>query len=108
MAVGKDEVPSSNLGSSSKIPLESIGSGGISLVFVTFWVDLFLRFSADPYRDPHGEMSREGQRVPESARQEVSPSCLAFLLDFSLYMTCAMKFPIVSAARFCCCRVAWV
>ena len=65
MAVGKDEVPSSNLGSSSKIPLESIGSGGISLVFVTFWVDLFLRFSADPYRDPHGEMSREGQRVPD-------------------------------------------
>ena len=28
---GKDEVPSSNLGSSSKIPLESIGSGGIFL-----------------------------------------------------------------------------
>ena len=63
--VGKDEVPSSNLGSSSKIPPESIDSGGISLVFVTFWVDLFLRFSADPYRDPHGEMSREGQRVPD-------------------------------------------
>ena len=65
MAVGKDEVSSSNLGSSSKIPLESIGSGGISLVFVTFWVGLFLRFSADPYRDPHGEMFREGQRVPD-------------------------------------------
>ena len=34
--VGKDEVPSSNLGSSSKIPLESIDSGGISFVFTTF------------------------------------------------------------------------
>jgi len=34
--LGKDEVPSSNLGSSSKIPLESFDSGGISLVFLTF------------------------------------------------------------------------
>jgi len=34
--IGKDEVPSSNLGSSSKIPLESLDSGGILLVFLTF------------------------------------------------------------------------
>jgi len=33
LAFGKDEVPSSNLGSSSKIPLESLDSGGILLVF---------------------------------------------------------------------------
>jgi hypothetical protein len=35
-SLGKDEVPSSNLGSSSKIPLESIDSGGIFIVFTTF------------------------------------------------------------------------
>jgi len=57
LAVGKDEVPSSNLGSSSKIPLEFFDSGGILLVFLTFEVSLFLRFFVDPHRDPHGEMS---------------------------------------------------
>ena len=31
---------------------------------------------------------------------------LGVLLIFYSYMTCAIKFPIVSAARFCCCRVA--
>ena len=35
-SLGKDEVPSSNLGSSSKIPLESVDSGGISFAFTTF------------------------------------------------------------------------
>ena len=59
MAVGKDEVPSSNLGSSSKIPLESLDSGGIPFVFVTFGAGLFLPFLVDPHRDPHGEMSGE-------------------------------------------------
>ena len=65
MAVGKDEVPSSNLGSSSKIPLESVDSDGISLYLITFWPSLFLRFFVDPHRDPHGEMSGKGQRVPD-------------------------------------------
>ena len=65
MAVGKDEVPSSNLGSSSKIPLESVDSGGISFIFVTLRASLFLRFLVDPHRDPHAEMSGEGQRVPD-------------------------------------------
>ena len=65
MAVGKDEVPSSNLGSSSKIPLESVDSGGILLYFLTFSADLFLRFFVDPHGDPHGEMSGKGQRVPD-------------------------------------------
>ena len=63
--IGKDEVPSSNLGSSSKIPLELLDSGGISLVFAIFSASLFLRFFVDPHRDPHGEMSGEGQRVPD-------------------------------------------
>ncbi len=57
--LGKDEVPSSNLGSSSKIPLESFDSGGIFLAFLTFWLSLFLRFLVDPHRDPHAEMSGE-------------------------------------------------
>ena len=57
--LGKDEVPSSNLGSSSKIPLELLDSGGISLVFAIFSASLFLRFFVDPHRDPHGEMSGE-------------------------------------------------
>ena len=64
-SLGKDEVPSSNLGSSSKIPLELLDSGGISLVFAIFSASLFLRFFVDPHRDPHGEMSGEGQRVPD-------------------------------------------
>ena len=59
LVLGKDEVPSSNLGSSSKIPLESLDSGGISLVFWTFLLSLFLRFFFDPPRDPHAEMSEE-------------------------------------------------
>ena len=63
--LGKDEVPSSNLGSSSKIPLESVDSGGISLHFATFLASLFLWFFVDPHRDPHAEMSEEGQRVPD-------------------------------------------
>ena len=58
--LGKDEVPSSNLGSSSKIPLESIDSGGILLYSSTFLAGLFLRFFVDPHRDPHAEMSGEG------------------------------------------------
>ena len=49
-------------------------------------------------------MSGERQR----AQQEVLLSCLAFLLLFLFYMTCAIKLPIVSAAHLCCCRVAWV
>ena len=65
MAVGKDEVPSSNLGSSSKIPPESLDSGGISLVSATFSAGLFLRFFVDLHCDPHGEMPGEGQRVPD-------------------------------------------
>ncbi len=64
-SLGKDEVPSSNLGSSSKIPLESIDSGGILLYSSTFLAGLFLRFFVDPHRDPHAEMSEEGQRVPD-------------------------------------------
>jgi hypothetical protein len=62
--VGKDEVPSSNLGSSSKIPLESLDSGGISFVSAIFGVGLFLRFFFDPHRDPHAkspERDRERQ-----------------------------------------------
>ena len=62
---GKDEVPSSNLGSSSKIPLESVDSGGISLYLITFVASLFLRVFVDPHRDPHGEMPGKGQRVPD-------------------------------------------
>jgi hypothetical protein len=65
MAVGKDEVPSSNLGSSSKVPLELFDSGGILLYFLTFSADLFLRFLVDPHRDPHAEMSGKGQRAPD-------------------------------------------
>ena len=74
MAVGKDEVGGSNPPSSSKIPLELLDSGGISLIFITFGASLFLRAFFDPHCDPHGEMSGKGQ----SARQELSPSCLAF------------------------------
>ncbi|MCI9391607.1 MAG: hypothetical protein HFF65_04295 [Oscillospiraceae bacterium] len=63
--IGKDEVPSSNLGSSSKIPLKSLDSGGISFVSTTFGAGLFLRFFVDPHRDPHAEMFGKGQRVPD-------------------------------------------
>ena len=72
--LGKDEVGSSNLPSSSKIPLESLDSGGISLVFVTFETSLFLRFFIDPHRDPHGEMSGKGQRA--SGRKICLPAWL--------------------------------
>ena len=79
MAVGKDEVPGSNLDSSSKIPLESIDSGGISLAFATFWAGLFLRFFDDSHRDPHSETSGEGQRVAD--RKLRLPAWLFALYD---------------------------
>ena len=37
-SVGKDEVTSSNLVSSSKNPLKSVDFGGFCFVFGTFWV----------------------------------------------------------------------
>ena len=50
-------------------------------------------------------------KCPKRDREHQTGSS-AFLsgvfVAFLAYMTCAMKFPIVSAARFCCCRVAWV
>ena len=52
MAVGKDEVGSSNLPSSSKIPLESVDFGGIFRCLGTFWGGSFLREIFDPHADP--------------------------------------------------------
>ena len=50
-------------------------------------------------------------KCPERDR-ECQTGSFAFLSGFLMlllsYMTCAIKFPIVSAARFCCCLVAWV
>ena len=51
-SVGKDEVTSSNLVSSSKNPLKSVDFGGFCFVFGTFWVGWFLRFLFDPHADP--------------------------------------------------------
>ena len=51
-SIGKDEVTSSNLVSSSKNPLKSVDFGGFCFVFGTFWVGWFLRFLFDPHADP--------------------------------------------------------
>ena len=51
-SVGKDEVGSSNLPSSSKIPLESVDFGGIFRCLRTFGVGSFLRENFDPHADP--------------------------------------------------------
>ena len=50
--LGKDEVTSSNLVSSSKNPLKSVDFGGFCFVFGTFWVGWLLRFLFDPHADP--------------------------------------------------------
>ena len=105
LILGKDEVPSSNLGSSSKIPLELLGSGGIFLVFITFKARLFLRFLADPHRDPHAEMKQRNQWIQE-CRTGRRASCPAHF--FCFYRTCSRKLPMVAAASSCFCRVAWV
>ena len=50
--LGKDEVTSSNLVSSSKISLKQVDFGEIFLVLVIFYGSLFLRVFSDPHRDP--------------------------------------------------------
>ena len=72
----------------------------LKFIWVRMWVN-----RTDPHRDPHAEMSGKGQRVP--GRKFCFPAWL-FSLLFLPYMTFAIKFPIVSAAWFCICRVAWV
>ena len=57
----------------------------------------------DPHRDPHGEMSRERRRGYAWYPLRCS---LVFLCLF--HITCAMKFPIFSAALSCICCVTWV
>ena len=80
-------------------------SGVFVAVFGEFvWVRMWVN-RTDPHRDPHAEMSGKGQRVP--GRKFCFPAWL-FSLLFLPYMTFAIKFPIVSAAWFCICRVVWV
>ena len=55
--IGKDEVPSSNLGSSSKIP-ENFGFWGffVAKSYFVGWPKI-----SDPHRDPHAEMRQRNQ-----------------------------------------------
>lgn len=64
MAVGKDEVPSSNLGSSSTNPQELRFSRLFCCKSALFCVSQNEGHRSDPHRDPHGERAEKLQRVP--------------------------------------------
>ena len=66
------------------------------------WVRVWVNF--DPHPDPHAEMCGKGKRGAERKFCFLSG---AFIVR-GVYITCAMKLPMVCAASSCFCRVAWV
>ena len=102
--VGKDEVGGSNPPSSSRKLPKSYDFGSFSYFFGKNGVGQNVGQPPDPHRDPHVEMCGKVQRAPD--RKFRLPVRYFFLLAF--YMTCSMKFPMVSAASSCFCLVAWV
>ena len=104
--VGKDEVSSSNLDSSSKKLLKSLDFGSFCSVFpYKMWVKKWVR-QDDPQLDPHGEMSGKVSRAP--GRKFGFPARCFWRCWVDFYIIWVIKFPMVSAAWSCICRVAWV
>ena len=52
---------------------------------------------ADPHRDPHAEMRGKSERAPERKFGFLS----GVFIIFGVYITCAMKLPMVCAASSC-------
>ena len=82
----------------------------ISGVFVLFslkimWVKKWVR-QDDPQLDPHGEMSGKVSRAP--GRKFGFPARCFWRWWVDFYIIWVIKFPMVSAAWSCICRVAWV
>ena len=120
-AVGKDEVGSSNLPSSSKKRRKL----RLSMLFccknAENGVSQNVGQLPDPHRDPH-RLAVSGfaaycQLMPHGynemrgkAKEHRRGNCLlsGALLACGTYRICAMKLPIFSAAFCCICRVAWV
>ena len=66
------------------------------------WVRVWVNF--DPHPDPHAEICGKSERAPERKF-----GCLSgVFIIFGVYITCAMKLPMVWAASSCFWRVAWV
>ena len=66
------------------------------------WVRVWVK--VDPHPDPHAEIRGKSERVPERKFGFLS----GVFIIFGVYITCAMKLPMVCAASSCFCLVAWV
>ena len=99
-AVGKDEVGSSNLPSSSKKHRKL----RFSVLFCCKNVENSVGQLPDPHPDPHAEIRGKSERAPERKFGFLS----GVFIIFGFYITCAMKLPMDCAASSCFCLVAWV
>ena len=117
-AVGKDEVGSSNLPSSSKKHRKLRFSVLFCCKNAENGVGQNVGKPPDPHRDPHAALPPTAsscpmgtgkcvERLKEHRRGGFAFSPV-FLRLFFAHMTCAMKLPIVCAASSCFCLVAWV
>ena len=100
-AFGKDEVGGSNPPSSSKKHRKLRFSVFFCCKNTLLGVGQNVGQPPDPHPDPHGEMRGKGKRGADG----ISVRSSWFR---SVYITCAMKLPIVCAASSCFCLVAWV
>ena len=64
-SVGKDEVPGSNPGSSSKNRLKTLVFGRFCSIFARNCVGQNVGQNSDPHFDPHAEMCGKRRRVPD-------------------------------------------
>ena len=102
--IGKDEVGGSNPPSSSKKHRKLRFSVLFCCKNALLGVGQNVGQLPDPHRDPHAEMRGKGERAPERKFGFLS----GVFIIFGVYITCAMKLPMVCAASSCFCLVAWV
>ena len=102
--IRNQQVMCSNHTTSSKTARFPRKTGCFSNFLAQFIVDQRVGQDFDPHRDPHAETSGKSKTAPE---RKLTPFPVPFSC-IALYLTCAMKFPIFSAACSCICRVAWV